>query len=95
MSEIKSQESGPGHEPTADDIRELTGAATPQFAQQIRSRVLRLIQNLPPNHPVRAVGDREARNLEKLALEGEGRGQVQEDERLMPSLGSGTASHRR
>jgi len=39
---------------TPDDIRELTGAVTPHFAQQVRVRVGRLIEGLDPEDPARA-----------------------------------------
>lgn len=59
---------------TIDDIRELTGAATPHFAQQIRNRVARLIVDLPREHPVRLFGEAEVRRLTDLGRSGEVRG---------------------
>lgn len=59
---------------TVDDIRQLTGAATPHFAQQIRNRVARLIADLPAGHPARAVGEAEVRRLTALGTSGEVRG---------------------
>lgn len=59
---------------TIDDIRELTGAATPHFAQQIRNRVARLIVALPAEHPVRRFGEAEVRRLTELGRSGEVRG---------------------
>lgn len=53
--------------PTADDIRALTGPATPHFALQIRNRVQRLIEPLPGDDPVRAEGERAIADLEQLA----------------------------
>jgi hypothetical protein len=55
------------HEVTSEDIRALTGAATPHFALQIRNRVRRLISGLPPGHPARVTGEREIARLEDLA----------------------------
>ena len=52
---------------TADDIRELTGAVTPHFAQQVRVRVGRLIAALDPDDPTRIFGEREMVRLEDLA----------------------------
>lgn len=52
---------------TTDDIRELTGAVTPHFAQQVRVRVERLIKDLDPADPVRIFGEREMVRLEDLA----------------------------
>lgn len=59
---------------TVDDIRALTGAATPHFAQQIRNRVARLIVDLPATHPARLVGEAEVRRLTALGRSGEVRG---------------------
>ncbi len=64
---------GPSGEPTADDIRKITGAATPHFSQQVRQRIIDLIDGLPENHPARLEGEREAARLEKLAEESDGR----------------------
>jgi hypothetical protein len=52
---------------TSDDIRELTGAVTPHFAQQVRVRVGRLIEGLDPEDPARIFGEREMARLEDLA----------------------------
>jgi hypothetical protein len=52
---------------TPDDIRELTGAVTPHFAQQVRVRVGRLIEGLDPDDPARVFGEREMARLEDLA----------------------------
>jgi hypothetical protein len=65
----------PAHEVTVEDVRALTGAATPHFALQVRNRVRRLIEQLPPDHPARVVGEREIARLEDLARHsGEPRG---------------------
>jgi hypothetical protein len=65
----------PGHEVTVEDIRALTGAVTPHFALQVRNRVRRLIDPLPPDHPARIEGERKIAELEDLARHsGEPRG---------------------
>lgn len=56
-----------GQKVTPDDIRELTAAVTPHFAQQVRVRVGRLIAELPADDPVRTFGEREMARLEDLA----------------------------
>jgi hypothetical protein len=71
---------------TVDDIRELTGAATPHFAQQIRNRVARLIEGLPRDHPARLVGEAEVRRLTELSRTGEVRGALAQSG--MPGLPS-------
>jgi hypothetical protein len=76
----------PGHTVTVDDIRELVGAATPHFALQIRDRLTRLIEGLPPDDPVRIEGERGIRRLEQLAQEGQASGPIQEHEQPLPSL---------
>ncbi len=43
---------------TPEDIRALAGAVTPHFALQIRNRIRRLIEPLPPEHPARLEGER-------------------------------------
>jgi hypothetical protein len=63
------------HRVTIEDIRAVTGAATPHFALQVRDRVRELIDGLPPDDPVRAYGERKIAELEELALHsGEPRG---------------------
>jgi hypothetical protein len=65
----------PSHEVTVEDVRALTGAATPHFALQVRNRVRRLIEPLPDGHPAKDVGEREIARLEDLAKHsGEPRG---------------------
>lgn len=59
---------------TVDDIRELTGAATPHFAQQIRNRVAKLIVDLPADHVARRFGEAEITRLTELSRSGETRG---------------------
>jgi hypothetical protein len=55
------------HEVTAEDIRALAGASTPHFALQVRNRIRRLIEPLPPEHPARLEGERKIALLEDLA----------------------------
>jgi hypothetical protein len=54
-------------EVTAEDIRALAGASTPHFALQVRNRIRRLIEPLPPEHPARLEGARAIARLEDLA----------------------------
>jgi hypothetical protein len=53
-------------EPTLDDIDALVGPATPHFAFQIRARVREVIEDLPPDHPVRRYGEEKMALLERL-----------------------------
>jgi hypothetical protein len=55
------------HEVTAEDVRALAGASTPHFALQVRNRIRRLIEPLPPEHPARIEGERKIARLEELA----------------------------
>jgi hypothetical protein len=57
----------PSHEVTVEDIRELVGPSTPHFALQIRNRIERLIDPLPPDHPARREGERQIAKLDDLA----------------------------
>ena len=52
---------------TVDDIRALSGPATPHFALQIRNRIERLIAPLAPDHPARLEGERQVARLTELA----------------------------
>ncbi len=52
---------------TVDDIRALAGPATPHFALQIRNRIRRLIEGLPPDDPARIEGERQIERLTELA----------------------------
>jgi hypothetical protein len=66
---------GGAHEVTAEDIRALAGASTPHFALQVRNRIRRLIEPLPPDHSARLEGERKIAQLEELAQHsGEPRG---------------------
>jgi hypothetical protein len=56
-----------GREVAAEDIRALAGASTPHFALQVRNRIARLIEPLPPGHPARVEGERKIAELEELA----------------------------
>jgi hypothetical protein len=78
----------PDREVTVEDVRQLMGASTPHFALQLRNRIARLIQGLPPEHPARLEGEREIARLEALGYTGEQRG-VGGEEALppLPSLG--------
>ena len=65
---------GQGRPITAEEIRELTGAATPHFALQLRNRILRLIEGLPEDNPARREGEMEIARLEQIGFDGEIRG---------------------
>jgi hypothetical protein len=68
VSEAENPElSGVPHEVTAEQIRALVGASTPHFSLQVRNRVRRLIEPLPPGHPARVEGERQIAALEDLA----------------------------
>jgi hypothetical protein len=54
-------------EVTREDIRALAGPSTPHFALQVRNRIRRLIEPLPPEHPARLEGERKIAKLEELA----------------------------
>jgi hypothetical protein len=58
---------GRAAEVTPEDIRALAGASTPHFALQVRNRIRRLIERLPPGHPARLEGERKIAQLEDLA----------------------------
>jgi hypothetical protein len=58
---------GLDHEVTPEDIRALAGPVTPHFALQVRNRIRRLIEPLPPGHPARVEGERQIARLEDLA----------------------------
>jgi hypothetical protein len=74
-----------GREVTVEDVRQLMGASTPHFALQLRNRIKTLIAHLPPDHPARILGERETARLDRLAVDGEERGEP-EDLPKMPSL---------
>ena len=76
------------HRPvTVDDVRQLMGSSTPHFALQIRTRIQRLIAGLPEDDPARALGEHEIARLERLAVDGEVRGEgLQDGQRGLPSV---------
>jgi hypothetical protein len=77
----------PDREVTVDDVRQLMGSSTPHFALQIRNRIARLIDGLPPADPARRLGEQEIARLERLAFTGEVRGEgYQDGQRLLPSV---------
>ena len=68
MSEAENPELlGQAKEITAEDIRALAGPVTPHFSLQVRNRIRRLIEPLPPGHPARQEGERQIARLEELA----------------------------
>ena len=72
MSEIEKPElKTAGPNVTIDDVRALAGAATPHFSLQIRNRLKRLTEPLPPGDPARQLAELEIARLERLAVEGE------------------------
>lgn len=71
MSESESpQRESRHHTVSIDDIRQISGAATPHFALQVRKRIQKLIDELPTGDPVRLAGEEEIARLERLALDG-------------------------
>jgi hypothetical protein len=72
---------------TVDDVRQLMGSSTPHFALQIRTRIRRLIDGLPPDDPARLMGEHEIGRLELIAYAGEVRGEgYQDGMRPLPSV---------
>ena len=72
---------------TVDDVHQLMGSSTPHFSLQIRNRIRRLIADLPPDDPARQLGEHEIARLERLAFDGEVRGEgYQEGQRPLPSV---------
>ena len=68
MSEAENpQLLGQAKEVTPEDIRALAGPVTPHFALQVRNRIRRLVEGLPPDHPARREGERQIARLEELA----------------------------
>jgi hypothetical protein len=79
----------PDRQVTVDDVRQLMGASTPHFALQIRTRLQRLVRNLPPDDPARRLAEVEIARLSRLAVTGEIRGEGPQDgQRTLPSLGA-------
>jgi hypothetical protein len=58
---------GDARQVSPEDIRALAGASTPHFALQVRNRIRRLIEPLPPDHPARIEGERKIVELADLA----------------------------
>lgn len=73
-------------EPSIDDVRQLVGAATPHFALHIRNRLRNLVAGVPADHPARIEAEREIARLERIAVEGEHRGQAGQGEPELPSV---------
>ena len=68
MSEAENPELlGSAKELAPEDIRALAGAVVPHFSLQVRNRIRRLIEPLPPGHPARVEGERQITRLEELA----------------------------
>ena len=68
MSEVERPDRlVPGRAVTVEDIRALAGPSTPHFALQVRNRIRRLIEGLPPDDPVRREGETQIERLEELA----------------------------
>lgn len=61
----------PSHRVTVDDVRALSGAATPHFANHLRNRLARLVAGLDQSDPARQLAEVEMARLERLATEGE------------------------
>ena len=61
MSEFEK----PGRQPTVEDVRQLMGASTPHFALQLRNRIRKLIEGLPPDAEARIEGEREMPSLRR------------------------------
>jgi hypothetical protein len=76
MSEAeRSDRLASAHRVTVEDVRALAGPATPHFALQIRNRIRRLIEPLPPGDPARREGELQVERLTELARHsGEPRG---------------------
>ena len=85
MSEYERRDRA-DREPTVEDVRQLMGASAPHFALQIRNRIRNLVGGLPDDHPARVMGEAEMARLERLAVEGEQRGQAVPGERELPSI---------
>jgi hypothetical protein len=81
MSEYENPELRTAPTVTVDDVRALSGAATPHFALQIRNRLQRLVAPLPDADPAKQLAEVEIARLERLAVEGE-RGSGSDLERI-------------
>jgi hypothetical protein len=58
----------PEPKPTLDDVDALAGAATPQFAFQIRARLRELVAELAESHPVRRYAEERIVQLDRLGF---------------------------
>ena len=77
----------PQYQVSVDDVRQLMGASTPHFALQLRNRIRTLIAGLPEDDPARRLGEQEIARLERLAFDGEVRGEgYQDGQRPLPSV---------
>jgi hypothetical protein len=86
MSAAENPEPESGRPISAEAIRALTGAATPQFALQLRDRVRKLIDGIAVDDPAHIEGERQIARLELLACEGQASGHMQDHEQPLPSL---------
>jgi hypothetical protein len=88
MAEMEQPERlRPDRQVTVDDVRQLMGSSTPHFSLQIRTRIQRLIEDLPAEDPARRLGEVEIARLTRLAFAGEVRGEgYQDGQRALPSL---------
>lgn len=72
MSEFEKPDlKAAAHRVTVDDVRALSGAATPHFSLQIRNRLQRLVEPLAADDPARQLAELEIARLDKLAVEGQ------------------------
>ena len=53
-------------EPTIADVDALVGPATPQFAYQLRARVLELVEGLSEDDPIRRYAEEKMELLDRL-----------------------------
>jgi hypothetical protein len=72
--------------PSEDELAQLVGAATPHFAFQIRDRVARYAEALPPDHRRQAELARHLARLDRLGYEGEDAGVTAPDLPPRPPL---------
>jgi hypothetical protein len=71
MSEIEKPELKAASHVTVDDVRALSGAATPHFSLHVRNRLKRLVAPLDASDPARLLAEVEIAKLDKLAVEGQ------------------------
>lgn len=72
MSESKNPELyAPGHKLTVDDVRAMTGSATPHFSLHLRNRLRRLIAELPEDDAARKLAELEIARLERISTQGQ------------------------